>query len=147
MLPKKEMEINHMASDLTGVEMKEQKEPKFISFGKDGVREGSTIEGVFLRIDSVTNRESKKMPRLVFAEGEIQEGRFDPTGDQFAFLATYDLAQKLRMDHVGHFVQIRYEGEDHAIGREGNLLKRFRVSVSAKQFISERGISDADLPF
>lgn len=136
-----------MASDLTGVEMKEQREPKFISFGKDGVREGATLEGVFLRIDSITNKDGKKMPRLVFAEGEVHDGHFESTGDQFAFLATYDLAQKLRTDHVGHFVRIRYEGEDASVGREGNSMKRFRVETSTREFISERGISDADLPF
>lgn len=136
-----------MASELTGIEMKEQREPKFISFGKDGLREGEILEGVFLRIDSIVNKEGKKMPRLVFVEGEIHGGRFESSGDQFAFLATYDLAQKLRTDHIGHFVQIRYEGEDRSVGREGNAMKRFKVAVSTAQFITERGISDADIPF
>ena len=135
-----------MASDMTGVVMDEVKEPKFITFGREGLREGGSVEGVFLRID-VIEKDGKKLPRLVFAEGEIHGGRFEPTGDRFAFLATYDLAQKILTAHVGHFVAIRYEGEDASIRRGGNAMKRFRVQVSRQAFVSEAGISDQDIPF
>ncbi len=135
-----------MASDLTGVAMEQRKEPKFLTFGPDGVREGSTIEGVFLRIDAI-EKDGKKVPRFVFAEGEVHEGRFEPSGERIAFLATADLAQKLLMGDVGHFLQIRYTGEDHNVRRNGNSMKRFDVHVSKSQFVTATGISDQDIPF
>jgi hypothetical protein len=135
-----------MASDLTGVEMQTRREPKFYSFGADGVREGEVLEGVFLRIDSI-EKEGKKVARFLFAEGEIHDGRFVPSGERFALLATYDLAQKLLMGDTGHFVRIRYTGEDHSVRTAGNALKRFDVQVSAAEFVTARGISDQDIPF
>lgn len=135
-----------MASDLTGVVMDARKEPKFYQFGPDGVREGETLEGVLLRIDSI-EKDGKKVPRFVFAEGELHDGRFTPTGERFAFLATYDLAQKLLMGDTGHFVQVRYTGEDHSIRRGDNSMKRFDVRVSRSAFVTSAGISDQDIPF
>lgn len=136
-----------MASDLTGVDMTTRREPKFMQFGgSDGVREGDAVEGVFLRIDAI-EKDGKKLPRFLFAEGEIHDGKFEPTGERFAFLATHDLAQKLLMGDVGHFVRIRYEGEDHSVRRGENSLKRFQVQVSKAMFVTTQGISDQDIPF
>lgn len=135
-----------MASDLTGVKMDDRKEPKFYQFGPEGVREGEVLEGVLLRIDSI-EKEGKRVPRFVFAEGEIHDGRFEPTGERFSMLATYDLAQKLLMGDTGHFVRIRYTGEDHSVRRGENSLKRFDVQVSRTAFVTNQGISDQDIPF
>ena len=57
----------------------------------------------------------------------------DENGDRFTFLATYDLNRKIQPAHIGHWMTITYEGEDHTIETQGSPLRKFRVQVSREK--------------
>ena len=54
----------------------------------------------------------------------------DEAGRRFTFLQTYDMARKIQPNHLGHWLELYYEGEDHSIATQGSPIKKFRVQVS-----------------
>ena len=123
--------------------MKERKEPKFIQFAV-----GEVVEGILVQIDKVEVGERKQpTPRLIVKDLE--------SGELYSFLATYDIAVKVRSNDIGHVISVRYEGEDTNVRREGRAMKRFKVMVSEKPYADARGnkledgtyITNADIPF
>jgi hypothetical protein len=125
--------------------MRERKEPEFISFAQ-----GEMVEGELVRIDTVEVGEQKKRTAR-FTVRDIE------TNELASFLGTYDLVTKLRPEDRGHYVRIRFEGEDKSVTRNGNAMKKFKVEVSAepvakvpaggKHEDGSPNITDADVPF
>jgi|GEM_PF-2525299 len=128
-------------------EMEERKEPELVKFA-----EGEVIEGELIRVDSILVGEEKNRVALYTV-------RDLDTGKLCCFRGLYQIDRKLRLQDRGHFIQVRYEGEDKTVIRNGNAMKMFHVRVS-KQKVSEmtsgKGsvdplagteITDDDIPF
>lgn len=131
--------------------MKERREPKFIEFKSDG----QVVEGVLVGIDR-PEVGGKKVARFVLADVDFDGDRVIPTGDRSCFLGTADLAAKINVQDLGFYLRVRYEGLDQSVVRNGNAMKRFKISLSekpvfgVKQTQSEADstfITDADIPF
>ena len=59
----------------------------------------------------------------------------DPeNGRLFAFLGCYQIDTKLRADDRGHYITVRYDGDDEGVKRNGNAMKKFSVAVSKHSF-------------
>jgi len=129
----------------TAFKLQERKEPKFVTFAQ-----GEVVEGELMRIDAVEIGEQKKRT-VRFTVRDIE------TNEYQAFLGTYDLVTKLRVEDRGHYVRIRFEGGDPKVQRNGNPMKRFKVEVSEAPIreVPAGGtnadgsplITDADIPF
>ena len=105
-------------------EMVEVKAPAQFSFDHPNDR----ISGILIDIDQVTVKGKPTMQYMLQ----------DETSDRFTFLATYDLNRKIQPAHIGHFMSVTYEGEDHTIETQGSPLRRFEVkSVKTKSLASE----------
>jgi hypothetical protein len=133
-------------------DMKERKEPKFITFN-----DGDIVEGVLQAIQAIEMKDKqsgqlRKVTRFVLLEGDTVDGRFVPSGESVCFLGTYQLNTALLMSDRGHFVSVRCEGNDSTVTKSGNAMKRFRVWVSAQTVIGKKAtdsleITDDDIPF
>jgi len=137
------------------MEMIERKAPKFIEF-----TDGECVEGVLIALESFEKKDEKtgqkkKIVRFVMAEGDIHDDKFLPTGDRLCFLGTAQLIQDLSLADKGHYIQVRYEGKDNNVTKNGNAMKRFKVFVSRELVPGPGGapcvdstiIGDDDLPF
>ena len=129
-----------------GPVMIERKEPDFVKWGDREV-----LEGVLTRIDrlEVADKDNPKAPPKKVVKFTVEE---EP-GVFKCFLGSYDLVNKIQMEDRGHFVRIRYEGEDRSVSRNGNAMKRFKVEVSqdpvrtGQALADSTLITDADIPF
>jgi hypothetical protein len=99
--------------------MIERKEPALVRFA-----EGERLSGVLLLIERI-EIEKKPVTRYIVEDLE--------TGERSQFLGTYQINAKLRTTDVGHVIDVRYEGEDTSIGRDGNSMRRFKVLVSDRR--------------
>lgn len=138
------------------MEMIERKEPKFVEF-----TDGELVEGVLTAIQQIEmkdkqNGKPRKVTRFVLAEGEIEDDKFNPSGDSVCFLGTYQLNSTFRLSDRGHFVSVRCEGTDSSVTKNGNAMKKFKIFVSAKPLMQAAGtsaatdntfITDDDIPF
>jgi len=77
------------------------------------------LAGTLLDISEV---EIKGKPTL---QHMIREER----GRRLTFLATYDLQRKIHREHIGHWIDVTYEGEDKSVQTQGSPLKKFKVQV------------------
>jgi hypothetical protein len=100
-------------------EMQEVKAPEQFSFTETS----RTLNGVLIDIDQVTVRTKPTMQYTVQDEDRRR----------FTFLATYDLQRKIQPAHIGHWMTVTYEGEDHLIETQGSPLRKFRVQVSKEK--------------
>lgn len=100
-------------------EMQEVKAPEQFSFTETT----RILNGVLIDIDQVTVRTKPTMQYTVQDEDRRR----------FTFLATYDLQRKIQPAHIGHWMTITYEGEDHSIETQGSPLRKFRVQVSKEK--------------
>jgi hypothetical protein len=99
--------------------MQEVKAPEQFSFTETT----RILNGVLIDIDQVTVRTKPTMQYTVQDEDRRR----------FTFLATYDLQRKIQPAHIGHWMTITYEGEDHSIETQGSPLRKFRVQVSKEK--------------
>ena len=106
-------------------EMQEVKAPEQFKFSE----QHRTLEGVYLGFQTVSVEDKETRERKGASQHMIQDG----DGRRFTFLGLYDLEQKLRLDFVGHWVTIIYEGEDRSIQTQGNAMKRFKVGVGKEK--------------
>lgn len=117
-------------------EYEEIKEPKMLQFKQPG----ACVEMKLLSIQLVTVRD-KEVPQYTGVERE--------SGELVTFLGTYDICRKLRREHIGRSVIVRFEGEDREVKTQGSPLRRFYVGKlkgePAPQQTPE--ITDADIPF
>lgn len=100
-------------------EMQEVKAPEQFQFSE----KARTLDGVLIDIDQVT----------VKGKDTMQYTLRDERGNRVTFLATYDLQRKIQPLHVGHWLTITYEGEDHSIQTQGSPLRKFKVLVSKEK--------------
>lgn len=122
--------------------MEEVKAPEMFQFSKDH----PMIEGVYLgsTMVSVTDKKTGEVKET------LQYMLQDLDGRRFTFLATYDLARKIQRQHVGHWMYVNYEGEDHEIKTQGSPMRKFRVAVGRDLepgFGNAAPITDEDIPF
>jgi hypothetical protein len=126
-----------MATEAEKPVMEERTEPRFVQFGTAG----ECVDGILRRIEKIEIN-GKRVVRFVVE---------DPSGEYLAFLGTADLLNKLRTDDVGKRIDVRYEGEDQNIRKNGNAMKRFKVRVEKIIATATRehpfAITDEDVPF
>jgi hypothetical protein len=121
-------------------EFVERKEPTFVQFVR-----GEQLEGILLKRERIMIGDPKK-PAMRYTLMDAD------SGELFCFLGTYDLDTKFRTDDIGYAVRVTLEGTDPSVSKNGNEMKKFRVSVS-KNRVSESGavdptlITDDDIPF
>lgn len=125
--------------------MQERSEPKFVKFGV-----GEVVEGVLIKIEQVEIGElKKKATRYTVEDLESKE--------LSSFLGAYQIDTKLRQSDRGHFISVRYEGEEKNVVRNGHALRRYTVRVSnqpvrpasapGKQLEDGTFITDDDVAF
>lgn len=134
------LRLTHQGKDdpFGGLPADERKEPDFVKFDKPGL----LIAGRLLRIDPITVDEGRsRASRYTVEEGVVRGGGFVPGGSTVAFLGVYAIDSALRTNDIGHFIAIRYEGEDQNVGRNGNNMKRFTIRVSRNV------VENSDVPF
>ena len=100
-------------------EMQEVKAPEQFQFSD----KHRTLEGIYLG-DQPVNVKGKETMQYTIEDERKQ---------RFTFLATYDLMQKIRPEHIGHWMTIIYEGEDNSIQTQGSPMRRFKVGVSKEK--------------
>ena len=105
-------------------DMQEVKAPEMFQFSDDN----PWLGGVLLGVSRVEVRGKEATQYMVDDRGE---GGRDPR--RYTFLGTYDLDRKLGPEHIGHWLDIRYEGEDHAVQTQGSPLRKFRVQISKEK--------------
>lgn len=124
-------------------ELKERKEPRFVKFG-----DGESIRGVLVAVERITVKNDR---------GQQQVSRYtlreEWTDEMLAFLGTYDIDTKLKPADVGKLMEIRCEGSDQNVTRNGNAMKRFKILVSDNRVDRAQAagltpeITDDDIPF
>lgn len=118
--------------------MKERQDPKFIQFST-----GDVVEGMLVGIERVLIKGKSGVRYTVQEDG----------GALVAFIGTYQLNTKLRIDDKGHRVDIRCVGEDVTVKRGDNCMKVFEVRVSDERVKAATAITDGteitdeDIPF
>ena len=105
----------------TAFNMQERKDPDFVSFN-----DGDTVSGVLLSIERIqVGKEGQpKQAANRYTIQDIEDGRL------YSFLGTHQLDTKLFMKDIGHVIDVRCEGTDPNVMRNGNAMKRFKVLVS-----------------
>jgi len=111
--------------------MKERTEPDFIQF-----RPGDVVEGVLVSVQRIMVQGKPAVRYTVDGGGKL-----------YAFLGTYQLNTKLRPSDVGHWVAVRYEGEDTNVKRGENSMRIFTVAVSDELATPEFAAQSDDIPF
>ena len=101
-------------------QMQEVKAPEQFQFTK----QGQVASGVLLSIEPVPVKGKQAMEYLFQSDG----------GGRFTCLGTADLDKKLNPQHIGHFIEIRYESDDSSFQKPGQSpMKVFKVQVSAEK--------------
>jgi hypothetical protein len=117
--------------------MIERKDPKFVQFG-----DGETVSGILVGIEKI-DVGGKPAARYTVQDLESKE--------MVSFLGTYQINAKLRREDVGHVVDVRCEGSDPKVARNGKPMKLFKVLVSERTApgYAHDGtqITDDDIPF
>lgn len=113
----------------------DREEPTFVQFEK----EGQHVEGCLIRIERTKVKDKPAFKYVV----EDQDGK------QFAFLGTHKINVHLSRRDMGHYILVRYEGEVPDSGKNGNLMRNFKVRVSPKPVmqVDKTEITDDDIPF
>ncbi len=126
---------NRNAPAQTRRQLTEIKGPEMFQFKE----RGQEISGYLMRISPVDVKGKKTIQYTVLDENRAE----------ITFLATWDLARKLRHQHVGHFVVVRYLGENSEVKTQGNALREFYVGVDLNDRMKgpEAEITDSDIPF
>lgn len=107
-------------------EMQEVKAPEMFKFTK----QGQELAGVLINLEPVTvkagtdNRESQTIEYMIR----------DERGERITFLGTNDLNKKIQPDHIGHWIQVRYERDDNSFTKPGqSAAKVFKVQASKEK--------------
>ncbi len=108
------------ATPITRRAMQEVKAPEQFTFNK----QGQLAAGVLISIEPVPVKGKQAMEYLFQAEG----------GGRFTCLGTADLDKKLTPQHIGHYIEIRYERDDNSFTKPGqSAMKVFKVQVSKEK--------------
>lgn len=104
--------------------MVERKEPTFVTFA-----DGERVSGVLLSIEKI---EVEKRPAVRYTVQDVESGELS------SFLGTHMINTKLRRTDIGHVIDVRYEGLDLNVVRNGNAMRIFKV------FVSDRPLNSGD---
>jgi hypothetical protein len=104
------------AQTLKPFNMVERKEPTLVKFA-----DGERVHGLLVGVELI-EIDKKRVVRYVVQDLE--------SGELSAFLGTYQINAKLRRDDVGRVIDVRYEGTDPNIAKNGNPMRRFKIMVS-----------------
>jgi len=137
------------------MEMRERKEPKFVTFADGEVVEGvlTTIEAIKIK-DKIDGQE-RRVTRYTVLCGNVVGDRFSPDGESESFLGTHRINTALTMADRGKYVRIRCEGSDPNVGKGGNQMKLFKIEVSSETYLQFQApektdsleITNDDIPF
>lgn len=107
--------------------------------------EGTQLEGILVRRGPETIQDKDTGEDKEVLGMTIQ----NEDGSRIKFLATYELADKIRPSDLGKFVRITYQGERSiGEGKRKRTMKTFRVLVSTQKVGgADLGITDEDIPF
>lgn len=97
-------------------EFEERLEPKHIK-----LEDGEVFTGILTGIERIA---IAGKPAARYRAEELE------TGEVVTFNGTYQLDSKLSPRDIGHVVELRCEGTDPNVGKNGNHMKLFRVRVS-----------------
>jgi hypothetical protein len=98
-------------------EMVEVKAPEQFQFTKPG----QVLEGFLRQIE----------PTMIKGKEAIEYLFENEDGVRVTCLGTADLNKKINPNHIGHWIQIRYEKDDSSFQKEGQSpMKIFKVLVS-----------------
>lgn len=126
------------AAPADAFEFEDRPDPRKIEFG-----DGEVFTGILTAIDRVMVGQPQK-PAVKYSFEEIE------TSEACILIGTYQIDSKIRRHDVGHVIQIRFEGADPNVSRNGNPMKRFSVKVSKRPAPGWAGdgtqITDADIP-
>jgi len=100
-------------------EMLEVKAPEMFKFE----RANDVITGILMAIESVVVQHKEQKQYVVKKDD----------GQLATFLQTYDMRARLREEFLGHYIEVRYLGEDKLVETQGNPLRRFGIKVSAQK--------------
>jgi hypothetical protein len=98
----------------------ELKAPEQFQFTK----QGQTASGVLLSIEPVNVKGKQAIEYMFQADG----------GGRFTCLGTADLDKKITPNHIGYFLEIRYERDDNSFTKPGqSAMKVFKVVPSKEK--------------
>jgi hypothetical protein len=98
-------------------EMVEVKAPELFQFTKPG----QSLEGFLRRME----------PTVIKGKEAIEYLFENEDGVRMTCLGTADLNKKINPNHIGHYLQIRYERDDDSFQKAGqSAMKVFKVLVS-----------------
>jgi hypothetical protein len=101
-------------------EMVEIKAPELFQF----MKQGQVLEGVLVSIEPVSIKGKEAIEYLFQGEN----------GVRCTCLGTADLNKKINPNHIGHWLEIRYENDDSSFQKEGqNAMKVFRVRAAQQK--------------
>jgi hypothetical protein len=114
---------------------KEASAPEQFKFEK----KGDVLDGILLKIERRT------------IKGDAAIELYVSTGRRiFTFIPGFDVRSKLNRRMVGKRIIVRYVGDDHEKGKEGNPMKVFGVywkDDAGPTADGDPGITDDDIPF
>jgi len=110
--------------------MVERCEPTLIKFA-----EGEWVRGVLVSIERI---DVDKKPVARYTVRDLD------TGEYSSFLGTHQINAKIRRSDIGHAVEVRYEGTDPSIVRNGNAMRRFKVLISDRPVTPEESAAAMD---
>ncbi len=131
------MAVQPRQAEKPAFNMVERKDPRFVQFG-----DGEMITGVLVSIERIKVND-KPASRYTVEDLDTKE--------LCAFLGTFQIDAKLRPVDVGHVIEVRCEGTDSNVGRNGNSMKLFKVLVSDRTApgwaYDGTPITNDDIPF
>ena len=104
--------------------MIEVKEPELVKFEKPG----ASVEGILRAIDTIQVADPKN-PRGAKKSCNRYTVEVEP-GTEVVFLGSVDIDRQIKLGFVDHVLIVKYEGEDPAIVRNGNAMRRYKVAYS-----------------
>jgi hypothetical protein len=110
-----------MRGDMSQRVMVDVKAPEMFKFE----RINDVITGILMGIESVMVQNKPQKQYIVKQDN----------GTLATFLQTYDMKGRLRDEFLGHYIEVRYLGEDKHVETQGNPLRRFGIKVSAQKEI------------
>ena len=105
-------------------DMHEVKAPEMFKF----TRQGQVIAGTLINMEPTTvrtdGRDSQTIEYMLRGENDAR----------LTFLGTNDLNKKIQPNHLGHWLEIRYESDDSSFVKAGQSpAKIFKVLVSKEK--------------
>ncbi|SRR5579885_2225064 len=106
-------------TDVKRREMEEVKAPEMFQF----TRQGQVLAGVLVSIEPTLVKGKEAIEYMLEGENKVR----------CTFLGTADLNKKINPNHIGHWLEIRYETDNTSIQREGQSAMRIFKVLASKE--------------